>query len=73
MGSSKNKEELTELRAELKGAYIRFMVRQFLNELTSLTSQCSSLPSYARKVLLRSFSLTLTLVRPNPSKPINHS
>jgi hypothetical protein len=26
MDSSKNKEEVTELRAELKGAYIRFMV-----------------------------------------------
>jgi hypothetical protein len=63
MDSSKNKEELTELRSELKGAYIRFMACYFKYELTSLILQCSSLPRYERKVHFRSSSLTPTLVR----------
>jgi hypothetical protein len=77
MNRSKNEEELAKLRANLKDAHERFMVRHQPNERTPLTwrwSRC--LLRSATKTHFRPFLPPPMLVRPNPSEVaaiLNHS
>jgi hypothetical protein len=77
MNKSKNEEELAKLRAKLKDAHERFMVRHPPNERMPLTWWWSrSLLRSATKPHFRPFSPPPTLVRPNPSELsviLNHS